>query len=176
MASLLLKRDGKVVRRYSDDNGLVVGRGDGSLSSKPLFGCWHRRRGTAATPRGNRGPVTGRIERFWPLPEENLAWVPKTSSAGRINTTRAGCDVRERANATRVQRWDNPPTWGDTHCPDGDQELPGLEDEVHGGPDGPGATNIASGLEDRLSSALTGLRPSSRKHRPPGQLRLGSVI
>jgi hypothetical protein len=23
--------------------------------------------------------------------------VPKTSSAGRINTTRAGCDVRERA-------------------------------------------------------------------------------
>jgi hypothetical protein len=29
-------------------------------------------------------------------------WVPKTSSAGRIHTTRAGCDVRERAYATRV--------------------------------------------------------------------------
>jgi hypothetical protein len=28
-------------------------------------------------------------------------WVPKTASAGRINTTRAGGDVRERAYATR---------------------------------------------------------------------------
>jgi hypothetical protein len=31
-------------------------------------------------------------------------WVPKTSSAGRINTTMAGRDVWERAYATRVQR------------------------------------------------------------------------
>ena len=36
---------------------------------------------------------------------------------------------------------------------DGDQELPGLEDEVHGGPDAAAATTIASGLEDGLSSA-----------------------
>jgi hypothetical protein len=36
---------------------------------------------------------------------------------------------------------------------DGDQELPGLEDEVHGGPDAAAATDIASGLEDGLSSA-----------------------
>jgi hypothetical protein len=36
---------------------------------------------------------------------------------------------------------------------DGDQELPGLEDEVHGGPDAGAATSIASGLEDGLSSA-----------------------
>ena len=42
---------------------------------------------------------------------------------------------------------------GDAHRPDGDQELPGLEDEVQGGPDGAVATNIASGLKDRLSSA-----------------------
>jgi hypothetical protein len=42
---------------------------------------------------------------------------------------------------------------GDAHCPDGEQQLPGLEDEVHGGPDAAAATNIASGLEDGLSSA-----------------------
>jgi hypothetical protein len=36
---------------------------------------------------------------------------------------------------------------------DGDQELPGLEDEVHGGADGDVATSIASGLEEGLSSA-----------------------
>jgi hypothetical protein len=42
---------------------------------------------------------------------------------------------------------------GDAHCPDGEQELPGLEDEVHGGPDAAVATSIASGLEDGLSSA-----------------------
>jgi hypothetical protein len=36
---------------------------------------------------------------------------------------------------------------------DGEQELPGLEDEVHGGPDGAAATSIASGHNDRLSSA-----------------------
>jgi hypothetical protein len=42
---------------------------------------------------------------------------------------------------------------GDAHCPDGEQELPGLEDEVHGGPDAAAATSIASGLEDGLSSA-----------------------
>ena len=41
---------------------------------------------------------------------------------------------------------------GDAHCPDGEQELPGLEDEVYGGPDAAAATNIASGLEDGLSS------------------------
>jgi hypothetical protein len=42
---------------------------------------------------------------------------------------------------------------GDAHRPDGEQELPGLEDEVHGGPDGPVATSIPSGLKDGLSSA-----------------------
>jgi hypothetical protein len=41
---------------------------------------------------------------------------------------------------------------GDAHCPDGEQEFPGLEDEVHGGPDA-AAISIASGLEDGLSSA-----------------------
>ena len=42
---------------------------------------------------------------------------------------------------------------GDAHCPDGEQVLPGLEDEVHGGPDAAVATSIASGLEDGLSIA-----------------------
>jgi hypothetical protein len=42
---------------------------------------------------------------------------------------------------------------GDAHCPDGEQALPGLEDEVHGGPDAAVATSIPSGLEDGLSSA-----------------------
>jgi hypothetical protein len=42
---------------------------------------------------------------------------------------------------------------GDAQCPDVDQELPGLEDEVHGEPDAAAATSIASGLEDGLSSA-----------------------
>jgi hypothetical protein len=42
---------------------------------------------------------------------------------------------------------------GDAHCPDGEQELPGLEDEVHGGPDAAAATSIASGLEGGLSIA-----------------------
>jgi hypothetical protein len=42
---------------------------------------------------------------------------------------------------------------GDAHCPDGESELPGLEDEVHSGPDAAVATSIASGLEDELSSA-----------------------
>ena len=42
---------------------------------------------------------------------------------------------------------------GDAHCPDGEQELPGLEDEVHGGPDADVGASIASGLEDGLSSA-----------------------
>jgi hypothetical protein len=42
---------------------------------------------------------------------------------------------------------------GDAHCPDGEQELPGQEDEVHGGPDAAAAKSIASGLEDGLSSA-----------------------
>jgi hypothetical protein len=42
---------------------------------------------------------------------------------------------------------------GDAHCPDGEQELPGLKDEVHGEPDAAVATSIASGLEDGLSSA-----------------------
>jgi hypothetical protein len=41
---------------------------------------------------------------------------------------------------------------GDAHCPDGEQELPGLEDEGHGGPDAAAATSMASGLKDRLSS------------------------
>jgi hypothetical protein len=36
---------------------------------------------------------------------------------------------------------------------DGEQELPGLEDEVHGGPDAAAAASIASGLNDRLSRA-----------------------
>jgi hypothetical protein len=42
---------------------------------------------------------------------------------------------------------------GDAHCPDGEWELPGLDDEVHGGPDAAVATSIASGLEVGLSSA-----------------------
>jgi hypothetical protein len=42
---------------------------------------------------------------------------------------------------------------GDAHCQDGEQELPGLEDEVHGGPDADMGISIASGLEDGLSSA-----------------------
>jgi hypothetical protein len=42
---------------------------------------------------------------------------------------------------------------GDAHCPDGEQELPGLEDEVHGGPEADVGTRIASGLEEGLSSA-----------------------
>ena len=42
---------------------------------------------------------------------------------------------------------------GDAHCPGGKQELPGLEDEVHGGPDAAVETGIASGLEVGLSSA-----------------------
>ena len=42
---------------------------------------------------------------------------------------------------------------GDARRPDGEQELPGLEDEVHGGPDAAAATSIASGREDGLSSA-----------------------
>ena len=42
---------------------------------------------------------------------------------------------------------------GDAHCPDGEQELPGLEDEVDGGPDAAAATSISSGLEVGLSSA-----------------------
>jgi hypothetical protein len=42
---------------------------------------------------------------------------------------------------------------GDAHCPDGEQEFPGLEDEVHGGPDAAVGTSIAAGLENRLSSA-----------------------
>jgi hypothetical protein len=40
---------------------------------------------------------------------------------------------------------------GDAHCPDGERELPGLEDEVHGGPDAAVATSIASGLEEGVS-------------------------
>jgi hypothetical protein len=39
---------------------------------------------------------------------------------------------------------------GDAHCQDGEQELPGLEDEVHGGPDAAVETSIASGLEGGL--------------------------
>ena len=38
---------------------------------------------------------------------------------------------------------------------DGEQELPGLEDEVHGGPDAAVATCIASGREDGQASAPT---------------------
>jgi hypothetical protein len=42
---------------------------------------------------------------------------------------------------------------GDAHFPNGEQEFPGLEDEVHGGSAAAVATNIASDLEDVLSSA-----------------------
>ena len=42
---------------------------------------------------------------------------------------------------------------GNAHCPNGDQELLGLEDEVHGGPDAAVATSIASGLVVGQSSA-----------------------
>jgi hypothetical protein len=62
---------------------------------------------------------------------------------------------------------------GDAHCPDGEQQLPGLEDEVHGRPDAAVETSIASGLEDGLSSAQTGRWPRSRKPRPQWQLQLG---
>jgi len=51
---------------------------------------------------------------------------------------------------------------------DGEQELPGLEDEVHGGSDAAAATSIASGLEDGLPSAPTGRWPRSRKPRGLG--------
>jgi hypothetical protein len=64
----------------------------------------------------------------------------------------------------------------DAHCQDGEQELPGLEDEVHGGPDAAVAKSMASGLEDGLSSARTGRRPRSRKLRPQWQLQLGRVF
>jgi hypothetical protein len=37
--------------------------------------------------------------------------------------------------------------------PDGEQQLPGLEDEVQGGPDAAAATSIASGLEGWLPTA-----------------------
>jgi hypothetical protein len=42
---------------------------------------------------------------------------------------------------------------GDAHCQDGEQELPGLEDEVHGGPDAAVGTSIGSDFEGGLSSA-----------------------
>jgi hypothetical protein len=42
---------------------------------------------------------------------------------------------------------------GDAHCPDGEQELPGLEDEVHGGPHAAAPTGVGLGQEDGLSSA-----------------------
>jgi hypothetical protein len=42
---------------------------------------------------------------------------------------------------------------GDAHCVDGEQKLPGLEDEVHGEPAAAVGIRIASGLEDGLSSA-----------------------
>ncbi len=35
---------------------------------------------------------------------------------------------------------------GDAHCHDGEKELAGLEDEVHGGPDAAAAASIASAL------------------------------
>jgi hypothetical protein len=56
---------------------------------------------------------------------------------------------------------------------DADQELPGLEDEVHGGPDAAAATSIASGLEDGLASAWTSRRPKCRRLHPQWQLLLG---
>jgi hypothetical protein len=59
---------------------------------------------------------------------------------------------------------------GDAHCPDGEHELPGLEDEVHGGPHAAAATSIVSGLNDRLSSVRTGRRPRTRKPRPQWHL------
>jgi hypothetical protein len=39
---------------------------------------------------------------------------------------------------------------GDDHCPDVEQQLSGLEYEVHGGPAAAAATSIASGLEGGL--------------------------
>jgi hypothetical protein len=65
---------------------------------------------------------------------------------------------------------------GDAHCADGEQELPGLEDEVHGGPDAAAATSIAPGLKSGLSSASMGRRTRSRKPRPQWQLQLGRVF
>jgi hypothetical protein len=70
-----------------------------------------------------------------------------------MNTTRAGRDVRGTslidADIAMVQSAD----LGEAHCPDGEQQLPGLEDEVHDGPDAAAATSIASGLEEGLSRA-----------------------
>jgi hypothetical protein len=40
---------------------------------------------------------------------------------------------------------------GDAHRPDGEQELPGLEDEVQGGSDAAARKSLASGLEEDLS-------------------------
>jgi hypothetical protein len=42
---------------------------------------------------------------------------------------------------------------GDAHCQDGEQELPGLEDEVQGGPDAAVMISMAPGLEEGVSSA-----------------------
>jgi hypothetical protein len=56
---------------------------------------------------------------------------------------------------------------------DDEQELPGLEDEVHGGPDAAAGQSLASVREDGPSMGRTGSWERSRKPRPRGQLQLG---
>jgi hypothetical protein len=55
---------------------------------------------------------------------------------------------------------------------DGEQELPGLEDNVHGGADGAVATSIALGLEEGLSSAQMAEGQGAASSRPQWQLLL----
>jgi hypothetical protein len=77
---------------------------------------------------------------------QNLVGRQDQHNKGRLGCT--GTNLRD-AGVAMGQSAD----LGDAPCPDGEQELPGLEDEVHGGPDAAVATSIASGLEDGLSSA-----------------------
>jgi hypothetical protein len=58
---------------------------------------WVREMTRQQATKAGQGEVT--VERIRTL---SYLWVSKTSSAGRINTTRAGCDGQERAYATRV--------------------------------------------------------------------------
>jgi hypothetical protein len=81
-----------------------------------------------------------------PVGLENLIGRQDQHNKGRLRCTAASlCDAGLAMGESADLR--------DAHGPDGDQELPGLEDEVHGGHEVAVATSIASGLEDGLSSA-----------------------
>jgi len=56
---------------------------------------------------------------------------------------------------------------------DGEQEMPGLEDEVHGGPVADVGTRIASGLIGRPVKGLNWPTVEEPQARPPGLLQLG---